>query len=99
MDDLEQLLMEDRRLLILRFLAEDNDYTLNTSILQTALAGVGNSCSRAQVETACAWLQEQGLVTLSEKGNVTVVKLTGDGQDVAEGNARVPGVKRPRAGR
>lgn len=95
---LEQVLSEDRRLVILRFLNEDTDYTLNTSILQAALGQVGHNCSRAQVETECAWLQEQGLVSVSSVGNVTVVKLTGRGQDVVEGRARVPGVKRPRAG-
>ena len=94
----EEVLTQDRRLVILRFLSEDSDYTLNTSILQTALGQVGHSCSRAQVETECAWLQEQGLVAVTSVGNINVVKLTGRGQDVADGRARVPGVKRPRAG-
>lgn len=95
--DFSDLLSQDRRLVILRFLAEDQDRTLNTSILQDALDQVGHGCSRDCVDTECAWLAEQGLVTTERVGPVTVVTLTGRGQDVAEGKATVPGVKRPRA--
>lgn len=92
------LLAQDRRLVILRFLNEDQDRKLNTSILQDALDRIGHGCSRDCVETECAWLAEQGLVTVEKVGPVNVVTLTGRGQDVAEGRATVPGVKRPRAG-
>lgn len=95
--DFSDLLSQDRRLVILRFLAEDQDRTLNTSILQDALDQIGHGCSRDCVETECAWLTEQRLVTTERVGPVTVVTLTGRGQDVAEGKATVPGVKRPRA--
>ena len=92
-----ELLAQDRRLVILRFLNEDADRTLNTSILQDALDQIGHGCSRDCVETECAWLAEQGLVSVDRVGPVTVVRLTGRGQDVAEGKATNPGVKRPRA--
>ncbi|MHC1792025.1 VpaChn25_0724 family phage protein [Solidesulfovibrio sp.] len=91
------LLSQDRRLVILRFLTEDPDHKLNTSILQDALDQIGHGCSRDCVETEVAWLSEQGLVATDQVGPVTVVRLTGRGQDVAEGKATVPGVKRPRA--
>ena len=38
----DELVSRDRRLVILRFLAEDQDRTLNTSILQDALDQVGH---------------------------------------------------------
>lgn len=94
------LVSQDRRLVILRLLAEDLDHKLNTSVLQDALDLIGHGCSRDCVETECAWLEEQGLVAVERVGRdnaVTVVRLTGRGQDVAEGRATVPGVKRPRA--
>lgn len=91
------LVSQDRRLVILRLLAEDLDHKLNTSVLQDALDFIGHACSRDCVGTECAWLQEQGLVETEQVGPVTVVRLTGRGQDVAEGKATVPGVKRPRA--
>jgi len=94
---LAEVFSQDRRLVILRLLAEDLDHKLNTSVLQDALALIGHGCSRDCVETECAWLKEQGLVQNEQVGPVTVVRLTGRGQDVAEGKATVPGVKRPRA--
>lgn len=94
---LAEVFSQDRRLVILRLLAEDLDHKLNTSVLQDALDLVGHGCSRDCVETECAWLEEQGLTVVEPVGNVKVVRLTGRGQDVAEGRATVPGVKRPRA--
>ncbi len=95
MNSFARLVTEDRRLVILRFLHEDPDYKLNTSVLQTALDAVGHSASRDQVETDAAWLGETGLVEIETVGNVRVVRLTARGADVAMGRAVVPGVKRP----
>ena len=92
-----EVFSQDRRLVILRLLAEDLDHKLNTSVLQDALDLIGHGCSRDCVETECAWLEEQGLVIVEPVGHVKVIRLTGRGQDVAEGRATVPGVKRPRA--
>lgn len=92
------LLTEDRRLVILRFLAEDPAYRLNTSVLRTALDAYGHSVSRDQVDTDVAWLDEQGLVGVETVGPVRVVTLTGRGVDVATGKAVAPGVKRPGPG-
>ncbi|MBI2235396.1 MAG: ArsR family transcriptional regulator [Magnetospirillum sp.] len=86
---------ESIRLAVLRFLEEDTDYSLNTSILQDALEQIGFGLSRDQVETICAWLEEQCLVSIEKVMSVTVVKLTPRGAEVAAGRARVPGVKRP----
>lgn len=98
MSNFAELMAADRRLAILRFLSEDADYSLNTSILQDCLAAIGHGVSRDQVATDCAWLEEQGLVALDQVGNVSVVKLSSRGADVASGRGRVPGVKRPQPG-
>jgi hypothetical protein len=95
MSTFRDLVQEDRRLVILRFLAEDPGYTLNTSVLQDGLCGVGHSVSRDEVATLAAWLAEQGLAEVEKVGPVTVVRLTARGADVAAGRALVPGVKRP----
>lgn len=91
---------EDRRLGILRFLAEDADYSLNDSVLQTALDHIGHGVSRDVLRTDLAWLAEQGLVTVEAVmgGKVAVATLTARGADVAGGRAVVPGVKRPTPG-
>ena len=92
----QQLITENQRLAVLKFLRDDNDYTQNTSILQDGLTAIGLDISRDKLETEVSWLAEQGLVEIEHYRTVTVVKLTGRGLDVAEGRARVPGFKRPR---
>lgn len=94
----EQLLREDRRLVILRTLAEAKAYQANSSNIQTVLAAFGIHCSRDQVHTELAWLEDQGLVTTKEVRSVVVATITSHGADVAKGYAAVPGVKKPGPG-
>ena len=84
----QQLITENQRLAVLKFLRDDNDYTQNTSILQDGLTAIGLDISRDKLETEVSWLAEQGLVEIEHYRTVTVVKLTGRGLDVAEGRAR-----------
>lgn len=92
-------LSEDRRLLILRILAEMPTYRANSSVLHTVLQEWGHEPSRDQVKTELRWLEEQQLVALDDVGDgaVLLAKLTERGADVAAGRARVDGVKRPGA--
>lgn len=94
--DFQSLLREDRRLVLLKLLADGDDYSANIYLLHMALPGMGHTCSEDMIRTDLEWLAEQGLVTVSEPGGVLVAKLTGRGDDAAAGRARVPGVKRPR---
>jgi hypothetical protein len=92
----EQHLSEHRRLVILRVLSEAPAYSANASILQTTLDELGLTASRDQVVAEIAWLTEMGLITSDHAlPGVVVAKITERGHDVAEGKARVPGVKRP----
>lgn len=99
---LAEILAADRRLCVLRFLAEDRDYTLNESLIQDTLSLVGHAVSRDAVRTELAWLKEQGLVTTQQEmlGSkpLVIATLTERGADVAAGRAEVPGVKRPAPG-
>ena len=92
---MSNVITESARLAILRFLAEDVDYSHNTSVLQDLLDQIGFGMSRDQVATLCEWLAEQGLVEIGCVGSIIVVILTQRGVDVAAGRARAPGVKRP----
>ena len=49
-----QLQSENRRCAFLRFLAEDVDYAMNTSLLQSALDAVGHGVSRDCVNADAA---------------------------------------------
>lgn len=96
--DFRQTLSEDRRLVILRLLAEVDGYEANSSVLQSALESYGHTMSRDSVHTELAWLTEQGLTGSVPLATIVVAKLTARGLDVAQGRATVPGVKRPGPG-
>ncbi|EAS0521809.1 ArsR family transcriptional regulator [Salmonella enterica] len=93
---INDILTEDRRLVILRSLLDCNNEA-NESILQDCLDAYGHNVSRDVVRCQIDWLAEQNLVTVENLSGFYVVTLTGRGQDVAEGRAKVSGVKRPRA--
>lgn len=88
---------EDRRLAILHMLAADPGYSINDSVMQTALETIGHTASRDQIRTDYAWLEEQGLVSVDKvvDDKVHVARMTGRGADVEAGRATVPGIKRP----
>ncbi|HDV5416265.1 TPA: ArsR family transcriptional regulator [Vibrio cholerae] len=93
----KELLTEDQRLVILRSLHEMHGYEANESIIDSCLDAYDHKISRDVVRTHLFWLQEQGLVSLRDVGDCQIARLTGRGEDVATGQAVVPGVKRPRA--
>ena len=91
---------EDRRLVILRLLAEAQGRASNCRLLQKGLAPIGHKVSLDQVKTDVSWLEEQGLVTVEEfspdkSRDYMVATLTQRGADVANGNTTVPGVSEP----
>jgi hypothetical protein len=98
MKSFAQVAAEDRRLQILRLLAQAPDYTGNLPLLQTALTGMGHAVGADRLHTELAWLEEQGLTTCTQLADITLAKLTQRGLDVSEGRAEVPGVKRPGPG-
>lgn len=90
----EQLQTEDRRLVILRLLANSDGYAANEYLISRALEDFGHNISHDRLRTDVAWLTEQALVSVRDQG-VLVVTLTSRGDDVQAGRAQCPGVKRP----
>jgi len=90
---MSQIMSEHRRLAILRHLAEASGHVSNISILADVCTGLGVTTSRDQCLTEAHWLGEQGLVLMNE--DQFVLQATARGVDVAQGRARVPGIKRP----
>lgn len=86
---------EDRRLMILRLLAELPGYSANEYVLRAALEDYGHAVSGDRIAGDLAWLTEQGLATTREIASVVIATLTPRGLDVAHGRAVVPGVRRP----
>lgn len=94
---MQEVMNEHERLAILLALAAMPGYSTNDSIVQEVCARYGNDMSRDKVKTQLSWLQEQGCVTTEPVGRYVKASLTERGQDVAEGRARIPGIKRPGA--
>lgn len=90
------LVTEDRRLSVLLLLEASPGGVGNEALLHAALPDFGHTPSADQVRVDLAWLAEQGLVTVKDNHGLTVATLTARGQDVAQGRAVVPGVKKPR---
>lgn len=91
-------LREDRRLVLLRLLSEQPGYRANSSNLHAGLYTLGIAASRDDVTTDLHWLREQSLVVLEpvpEVPELLIASITARGDDVANGVAIVPGVRRP----
>lgn len=90
---------EHVRLSVLRLLAEMPGYASNDSMLTDAVNGVGLGCTRDQMRTNLAWLEEQRLVTLLKPTpTLTVATITERGAEIAAGRSIIAGVKRPSPG-
>lgn len=92
-----QILTEDRRLSILLILLQSMGYRANEYLLSSMLDNMAHRISADQLRSDLAWLQEQGLVEVETAHDIQVAQLTRRGQDVAQGRAVVPGIKRPSA--
>jgi len=94
---MNDVLNEHERISILLTLNDSPGYRSNDSIIQDTCARYALTISRDRIKNHLAWLEEQGAVTTEKAGRTVVATLTERGQDVAEGRARMPGVKRPGA--
>lgn len=94
----ETKLKEEMRLVMLRLLNELPSYRGNSSTLHSGLSHWGLTFSRDQVRTELYWLKDNGHIEIElDNSDVMVVKLTTQGQDVALGRTKAPGIQRPSA--
>lgn len=92
-------LTEDRRLCILRILADVNG-TANDSVLQTSLEMLGHRhLSRDVVRADLNFLKYGGLITDEWLEHIQICTITQRGVEVAEGRVYVEGIKKPSLGR
>ena len=84
---------EERRLVILRFVASGNG-SANDRMILSALHAWGIRCTLDVANHSIAWLVEHGLLVTSPVpgSRVRVAEITRRGRDVAGGLAEVPGV-------
>ena len=89
---LTTVLMEDRRLVILRTLSEVPGYNLNEGILRTSLRAIGHpEETKDLVRADLQFLESHGLIRIERipmpSGELWVCHLLNEGQEVADGRA------------
>lgn len=94
--DYQDHINKDVRLIILKALHSQDDYSLNSSILQTLLEGYGHTESRDYIHNQLRWMERNvQAVKITQAGSVLVATLTNAGRDHVERRARLEGIKRP----
>lgn len=97
-DAFQARMIEDRRLVILRYLDEEPDGRMSVSLMADALEIMGHKVPRATVLDDAGYLEGLGLLRVEYVGSVSMLRLTGRGSEAAKGLIEAPGVKRPARG-
>jgi len=95
MTDMETLIREQARLIILKALVKQVDETLNSDLLIHELRPFGIRKSREWVHDELAYLREMGAVTTVAVGSVMVATLTEKGRRHLDREIAIEGVQRP----
>lgn len=84
----------DRRRAVLSTLFFAPGYRLPQRAVRDQVEQIGYTASMDRIRTDCAWLAEQGLISLEGE----VATLSARGEDVVMGRTQTPGVRRPAPG-
>jgi hypothetical protein len=95
MKDMDTLVREQARLIILKALAAQVDEQLNSDLMIHELEPFGIRKSRAWVHEEFAYLAEVGAVLVAAIGTVQVATLTEKGHRHLRREIAIEGVKRP----
>lgn len=87
--------VDNRRLAILRILAQAPAYAAPASVIQDFLNDMGINASRDMVQADLAWLDEQNLVNLQIDQGVYGAFAYSRGIEAAEGKVSIPGITKP----
>lgn len=91
--NLDDIMAEDFRRMILWLLFYDPDYTLGDDIIYRGFELYNKPITRDKLTEALGWLDAQAFITLSTEHGITHATLTDRGLEIAKGTARVPGVR------
>lgn len=97
MQSFKEIIIHDRRLVILRSL-KDVGGNSNDSLITKFLDKYNHKCSRDEVRGELLWLADYKLVKLDQVGETMIATITRTGSEVAEGRKIVPGVAQPEFG-
>jgi hypothetical protein len=93
--DMDTLIREQARLIILKALAAQPDECLNSDLVIPELATFAIRRTREWVHGEFAWLAEMGAITTMPAGSVLVAVLTEKGHRHLRREIAIEGVKRP----
>ncbi len=93
--DMDTLIREDARLIILKALSEQVDERLHSGYLAEVLSSFGIDRPREWIHGELDWLAEMGAVTLIKQGSVVVSTLTEKGARHLRRGIVIEGIKRP----
>ena len=91
----KDIIREEARLIMLRELAAQGNYSANESLLQATLESYGIAKSRDWVRDELRRLEDLGAVRITVMGSVIVATATMKGIDHVEHRLLIEGVKRP----
>ncbi|ETD85770.1 VpaChn25_0724 family phage protein [Rhodobacter capsulatus] len=95
MTDMQTLIREQARLIILKALVQQVDETLNSDLMIPELKAFGIRKSREWVHDELAWLSEMGAVTTVAVGTIMVATLTDKGHRHLDREIAIEGIQRP----
>ena len=93
--DMDTLIREDARLIILKALQAQVDERLHSGYLGEELARFGIDRAREWINGEIDWLAEIGAVTVTRPGSVVVATLTEKGARHLRRAIVIEGIKRP----
>jgi hypothetical protein len=94
--DMDTLIHEDARLIVLKSLHEQVDETLNSTVLLELVRTFGGiRKDRNWLHDELAWLKEMGAITLVTAGSVQIATLTEKGARHVLREIAISGIKRP----
>jgi hypothetical protein len=91
----KDIIREDARLIILRELQSQSNYSLNDNLLQQTLEAFGIAKTREWVREELSYLERVDAISKSVIGSVVVATLRPKGLEHVERRILIEGVKRP----
>jgi hypothetical protein len=95
MNDMQTLMREQARLIILKELAQQPRESLNSDLMIAPLATFGIWVDRGWVHDEYAWLADRGAIVVTQAGSLLVATLTEKGHRHLRREIAMDGVKRP----
>jgi len=93
--DMDRIIREEARLIILKALAEQVNESLSSSMIEPVLQTFAIYQERAWIHQQMEYLRNMAAVTLVEAGSVKIATLTDMGRRHLDRHVAIEGVKRP----